>query len=203
MLPHTCVTLSRTSLCSACRWWHTSGCGLRFALRIKRVRCRFHHLGSFFFVFWVLGRQQYCLFGSAVHVPTHSFDRADAFEVGEGALSKLVSWQRLRLSWILFRVVVGQACTYTIQKLARLACYPRLLSVRPGRQISAGNAALLCVTELGSACCFLKKTIKLVCSVIVQPADAMTPSVVATTECMPTWSRPWFGMDPSEGAPVG
>ena len=137
------LTLSRTSLCSALRWGHTSCCGLRFALRIKPVRCRVHHLGSFF-VFWVLGRQQYCLFGSAVHVPTHSFDRADAFEVGEGALSKLVA---------------GHVCDYlgfsSDSSFAKrpLAPFkkshvslPRLLSVRPGRQTSAGNVALLYLT---------------------------------------------------------
>ena len=72
---------------------------------------------------------------------------------------------------------------------------PRLLSVRPGRQMSVGNAALLYLTQLGSASCFLKKTIKLVRSVSFQPVCAVIPSVVATTEWMPTLSRPmvWHG----------
>ena len=79
----------------------------------------------------------------------------------------------------------------------RTSAHPRLLSVRVGRQISAGNAALLYWTVWQCVLLFFEKTITLVCSVIVQAAFAMAPSVVATTECMLTLSRPWLGMDPS------
>ena len=137
VLPHTCMTLSRTSRCSAFRWGQTSGCGLRFALRIERVRCRVHHLGGFF-VFCVIRRQQRCLLGSQL------FDRADALEVGRSSIEAR-RWQSLRLSWITFRVVVGQACTSTIQKIARLANHVCSRCAQAGRYLQ--ETLLSCIGQ--------------------------------------------------------
>ena len=69
----------------------------------------------------------------------------------------------------------------------RKSRYPGLLSVPTQADVCRKRRSLVfdsCISQFGSACCFLKKTIKLVCSVIVQAAFAMIPSVVATTECM-------------------
>ena len=132
MLPHTCVTLSRTSLRSVFRWRQTSG----FALRIKRVRCRCNILGA--------------------------FSCSGYFEVSSAASSDLpFTYQRIlsccsraqtHLKWAreLFRssslgksaIILGSLksrrspSVHLRHSENRTSRYPRLLSVRPGRQIS-------------------------------------------------------------------
>ena len=93
VLPCTCVTLSRTSLCSAFRWGHTSCCGLRFALRIKRVRMS----GSLSWeLFRLLGTWTSAVLPLRIcHSRTNAFFRSrrrmSDLKWVEGALSKLVA----------------------------------------------------------------------------------------------------------------
>ena len=117
-----------------------------------------------------------------------SFERSDAFEVGEGALSKFVT---------------GQVCDYLgFSSESSFAKDARAPSVRQSWPRVGGTLLSCTSTDFRSACCFLKRTIQFVCSVIVQPTSSKAPCLAAAKGCMLALSRLRLGVGRSPSCSI-